>query len=123
MAAPGGGTLRVAIPAGTIPTLDPAVLASVHDGWGALWYPTCATLMAFRDAAAPAGYKVRPEAAVGLPAVSRDGRTYVFTVREGLRFSDGSRLTAANFEYALVRVLNPAMRSEGAGLFSDVWRV
>jgi peptide/nickel transport system substrate-binding protein len=117
-----GGTLRVVLPSGVIPTLDPAVTAQAL-GWGALWYPTCATLTAFRDAPAPEGYTVRPEAAIGLPAISRDRRTYVFTVRQGLRFSDGSRLTAANFAYALGRVLNPAMRSEGAALFSDVKRV
>jgi peptide/nickel transport system substrate-binding protein len=76
--------------------------------------------MAFREAPAPAGYTVRPEAAVGAPKISRDGRTYVFTVRKGLRFSDGSPLTAANFAHALGRVVNPAMRSEGAAFFADV---
>jgi peptide/nickel transport system substrate-binding protein len=79
--------------------------------------------MAFRDAPAPSGLTVRPEAAVGFPQVSRDRRTYVFTVRKGLRFSDGSRLTAANFAHALGRVRNAAMRSEGASLFSDVSHV
>jgi len=76
--------------------------------------------MAFRDARAPEGYRLRPEAAVGSPETSPDGRTYVFRVRQGLRFSDGSRLTAANFKHALDRVLNPAMHSDGAALFSDV---
>ena len=121
-AAPSGGTLRIVLPPGAIPTLDPAATGQVF-AWGALWYSTCATLMAFRDAPAPEGYKVRPEAAVGLPAISRDRRTYVFTVRRGLQFSDGSRLTAANFAVALDRVLDPKMRSEGAALFSDVKRV
>jgi peptide/nickel transport system substrate-binding protein len=79
--------------------------------------------MAFQNAPAPEGYAVRPEAAAGPPQVSRDGRTYVFTVRKGLRFSDGSRLTAENFVHALTRVLNPAMGSLGADLFSDVWRL
>jgi peptide/nickel transport system substrate-binding protein len=118
-AAPSGGTLRVVIPPATL-ALDPAV---PRGPLGAIWHATCANLVAFRDAPAPEGYTVRPEAAVGLPAISRDRRTYVFTVRRGLRFSDGSRLTAANFAYALRRVLNPAMRSEGAAFFSDVKRV
>ena len=120
-AAPTGGTLRV-LHSGAGPSLDPAVAAAPL-GWGALWYATCATLMAFRDAPAPDGLTVRPEAAVGLPVVSRDRRTYVFTVRRGLRFSDGSRLTAANFAHALRRVLNPVMRSYGASVFSDLKRV
>ncbi len=121
-AAPAGGTLRVALPAGFTPVLDPAYQAGTV-GWGALWYATCATLFAFRDAPAPAGFTVRPEAALGPPVISADGRTYVFTVRQGLRFSDGSRLAADNFRYALDRVRNPTMGSEGAFVFSDVKRV
>jgi peptide/nickel transport system substrate-binding protein len=79
--------------------------------------------MSFRSGEAPDSYRLQPEAAVALPRVSRDRRTYVFTVRPGLRFSDGRRLTAANFRVALSRVLNPAMRSYGGFLFSDVKRV
>jgi ABC-type transport system substrate-binding protein len=79
--------------------------------------------MAFRDAPAPAGYTLRPEAAAGFPVISPDRRTYTFTIRPGLRFSDGSPLTAANFKRELWRVQNPAMRSEGAAWFSDVKHV
>jgi peptide/nickel transport system substrate-binding protein len=114
-----GGTLRVALPQ-EIPTLDPALWRPLVQ---AIWYATCAPLMAWRDAAAPEGFAVRPEAAAGPPKVSRDGRTYVFTVRKGLRFSDGSPLTAANFKRALDRVMNPVMDSPSAYLLSDVKRV
>jgi ABC-type transport system substrate-binding protein len=114
-----GGKLLIATPL-DFPNLDPAVSKPAT---GALWYATCATLTAFRDAPAPAGQLTKPEAADGPPAVSRDGRTFVFRVRGGLRFSDGTALTAANFARALNRVLNPAMDSPGAPLFSDVERV
>jgi peptide/nickel transport system substrate-binding protein len=116
----GGGTLVIASPSQDL-SLDPAL--SVNYGHLALFYLTCATLMAFRDAPAAEGYDVRPEAAAPWPKISRDGRTYVFALRKGLRFSDGSRLTAANFKWALARVLNPATHSLGADLFSDVRRV
>jgi peptide/nickel transport system substrate-binding protein len=119
---PTGGTLRIVLPSQARPALDPALEAGPL-GWGGLWYSTCATLVAFRDAPAPEGYKLRPEAAIGFPAISRDGRTYVFTIRAGLHFHDGSPLTAANFAWALRRVLNPDMRAEGAALFSDVKRI
>lgn len=79
--------------------------------------------MSFRSGDAPNGFGVQPDAAVRPPRVSRDRRTYVFTVRPGLRFSNGARLAAANFAVALRRVLNPAMRSYGGFLFSDVKRV
>ncbi len=114
---PSGGTLRVAA-ALDVDSLDPA-LAANSLAW-ALEYGTCSTLMSFADASAPKGDTVVPDAAAGLPAISRDGRIYAFTVRSGLRFSDGSQLTAANFARALGRVLSPAMRSPGADFFSDV---
>jgi ABC-type oligopeptide transport system substrate-binding subunit len=100
--------------------LDPALARQAAN---AIWYATCATLTAFPDASGARGRIPRPEAAAGLPRISRDGRTYVFTVRRGWRFSDGSPLTAGNFKRALDRVLDPAMSSSGARLFSDVRRV
>jgi peptide/nickel transport system substrate-binding protein len=116
-----GGTLTFASPLSLAQiSLDPALALVGHKPF---YYATCATLMAFRDAPAPKGFTVRLEAAAGAARVSRGGRRYVFTVRKGLRFSDGSPLTAANFARALGRVLNPVMRSPGASIFSDVRRV
>jgi peptide/nickel transport system substrate-binding protein len=115
-----GGTLRVVDPMDIV-SLDPAL--NMGDFAWALEDATCATLMIFRDGPAPEGDTVQPEAAAGPPAISRDGRTYVFEVRRGLRFSDGSPLTAGNFARALGRVLDPVMRSPGAYLFSDILHV
>jgi peptide/nickel transport system substrate-binding protein len=119
-AARGGQTLRFISP------LRPARLkldpAQALLGYQSLYYATCAPLMVFRDAPAPAGFTVRPEAAAGPPQVSRDGRTYVFTVRTGLRFSDGSPIKAGSFARALERVQDRAMRSPGASLYADVIR-
>lgn len=62
-------------------------------------------------------YKVGPDGTMqpGLAesvAVSEDGLRYTFTLREGTKWSDGSELTAADFEYAWKRVLNPATQSK-----------
>src|SRR5262249_47255383 len=129
-AAAGGGTLLVITPPppngglSGITALDPALTPPQEASRPAgIWYATCATVTAFPDKPAPEGLLPQPEAAAGPPAISRDGRTYVFTVRRGLRFSDGSPLTAGNFARALDRVLNPAMASPGALMFSDVRRV
>ena len=48
-------------------------------------YATCAKLLNYPDEAAPAGTRLVPEVAASLPRVSRDGRTYTFTVRSGFR--------------------------------------
>jgi oligopeptide transport system substrate-binding protein len=46
--------------------------------------------------------------------VSEDGLVYTFHLRTGLKWSDGSPLTAADFEYSWKRVLNPELASETA---------
>lgn len=43
--------------------------------------------------------------------VSDDGTTYTFTLRDGLRFSDGSPLTAADVRRSWLRILDPATGS------------
>lgn len=40
--------------------------------------------------------------------ISDDGTVYTFHLRDGLKWSDGSDLTAADFVYAIQRVLTPA---------------
>jgi peptide/nickel transport system substrate-binding protein len=77
-------------------------------------------LMGNRDVSGPEGAMPVPEAAAGYPRVSRDGRTYTFTVKRGLRFSDGTPVTAANFAYSLNRVLNPTLQSSGAYYITDI---
>jgi len=48
------------------------------------------------------------------------GRTAVFTLREGLTFSDGSPLTAEDVRRSWMRVLDPAAPSPLASLLDDV---
>lgn len=38
---------------------------------------------------------------------SKDGKTYTFHLRKGLKWSDGKELTAKDYEYAWKRLLNP----------------
>ncbi|MDY3766225.1 MAG: peptide ABC transporter substrate-binding protein [Lachnospiraceae bacterium] len=46
--------------------------------------------------------------------LSEDGLTYTFTLKEDLKWSDGSALTAGDFEYAWKRALAPETASPGA---------
>jgi oligopeptide transport system substrate-binding protein len=48
--------------------------------------------------------------------VSKDGRTYTFQLRSGLRFGDGTQVTAADVVYSLDRALSPAF-SRTANLY------
>lgn len=48
--------------------------------------------------------------------VSADGLVYTFHLRDGIQWSDGVPVTAADFEYAFRRILNPATASDYAYL-------
>lgn len=48
-------------------------------------------------------------AAADLPAVSEDGLTYTFTLREGMTFHNGDPVDAASFKRGWERVASPAM--------------
>jgi oligopeptide transport system substrate-binding protein len=49
--------------------------------------------------------------------ISDDGLSYRFTLREGLRWSDGKPLTAEDFVYSFQRLVDPATGARAAGLF------
>ncbi len=52
--------------------------------------------------------------------VLEGGRKYVFHLRDDVRWSDGTLVTAEDFEYAWKRVLNPATGSDNASLLYDI---
>lgn len=52
--------------------------------------------------------------------VLRDGQEYVFHLREDAIWSDGTPVSAADFEFAWKRVLDPAGGSDGATLLFDI---
>jgi oligopeptide transport system substrate-binding protein len=49
-----------------------------------------------------------PAAAKDQPKVSADGKTYTYTLRDGLKYSDGKALTANDFKYGWQRLCDPA---------------
>jgi ABC-type oligopeptide transport system substrate-binding subunit len=100
-----GGTLRVNLSETDFEFLDPA-LAYDSAGWTVL-FATNMTLLNYPDKPAPVGNRLTPEAAAAFPTVSKDGKTYTFTVRSGIKFSDGSAVTAASFKRAIERAADP----------------
>ena len=113
-----GGTLRVNLSTTDFEYLDPA-LSYDAPGWQVL-YMTNLMLLNYPDKPAPEGSRLGPDAAVGFPRVSRDGRTYTFTIRDGLRFSDGSPVTAAAFKRAIERAASPEQASPAIAFIHDV---
>ncbi len=54
--------------------------------------------------------------------LSEDGTVYTFHLRKDLKWSDGSPLTAYDFEYSWMRVLDPALASETAYSMYNVFK-
>src|SRR5205085_4565099 len=82
-----GGTLRIDTRS-DYDFVDPA-LAYFSHSWQ-IEYATVCKLLNFPDKEASAGgTRVTPEVAASLPAVSRNGRTYTFTLKKTYRFADG----------------------------------
>lgn len=52
--------------------------------------------------------------------ISADGKTYTFHLRDGIQWSDGTPITAADFEYSWKRVVDPDIASENSYLMFPV---
>ncbi len=98
-----GGVLRLLYEAPR--SLDPTDVESVYDGLpvGQLFDGLVAT---------DASLNVVPALAATW-TISRDGRTYTFKLRRGVRFHDGTTVTAEDVVYAFHRVLAPEHRGLG----------
>ncbi|HKO21955.1 MAG TPA: ABC transporter substrate-binding protein, partial [Candidatus Eisenbacteria bacterium] len=98
-AAAQGGILRVGLPA-LPPSLDPALVTDVSAG--ILARQVFDTLLQYKDGSSD----VEPGLALQWQ-VSRDGLAWSFRLRDGVRFHDGTPLTAPETAASLERVLFP----------------
>ncbi len=104
-----GGTLRLNMADADFDFVDPQ-LAYRTDDWSMI-YATSMPLVGFEEKTGAAGAQLTPQAATSFPTVSKDGKTYTFHIRPGLKFSDGSAVTAASYQRAWERILSPKMGS------------
>jgi len=111
-----GGVARLLV-ADDPDTTDPALDSDMQRH-----HATCALLYNYADRPFPEGAALRPEVARGPPSVSADGLRYTFSIRPGFRFSPPSNepVTAAAFERAIERALDPRTGSFAAELAKDV---
>jgi len=113
-----GGVLRFASYQ-PVRTLDPAIAYDEISTY--IVHPVFDTLLGYEPAdpaVTNSGLTLVPHLASSY-AISPDGRTYTFTLRDGITFSDGQPVVAGDFEYALERVLARADSPFGSFL-SDV---
>ena len=110
-----GGILEFSLFAG-IENIDPQ-RSNYTVEWQYEWL-TGRMLLTFAHKRGALGYRLVKDGASGY-TVSRDGRTYTFRIRPGMKLSDGSRLAAPNYKHALLRILHPDVDSTLAPLFTD----
>lgn len=112
-----GGTLRIDSRS-DFDYIDPA-LAYFSHSWQ-LEDIVGLRLLGYPDLEGVAGGRLIPTGAAGMPRVSADGKTYVFTIRPGFKFSDGTTVTSANYAKAFQRALDPKMQSPASSFLDDV---
>ncbi len=78
------------------------------------------TLMYYPHVEGAAGGRLSPMASQGMPKVSKDGKTYTFTIKKGFKFSNGTPVTSANFKRAFDRGVNKSMQSPASSFLDDV---
>ena len=110
-----GGILKVNLFAG-IENIDPQ--RSYYVPESQYEWLTQRPLLNFAHAEGARGYRLLNEGAKSY-TVSRDGRTYTFHLRKGMRFSNGSPVTAANYKHTLLRILNENVGSPIASFLTD----
>jgi peptide/nickel transport system substrate-binding protein len=111
-----GGTIRLlARSAGG--TLDPHINYTLQ--YWQLYQPTYDGLVTFKKAAGAEGFNVVADLAEEMPKPENDGKTYVFKLRKGIKFSDGRELgvkdVVASFQ-RIYKVSSPTSGSFFAGI-------
>jgi len=110
-----GGILQFTLFAG-IENIDPQRSYYVPE-WQYEWL-TGRMLLNFSHKLGKRGYRLVNDGAASY-TVSRDGKTYRFRIRRGMKFSNGSLIRAANYKHALLRVLHPDVGSPLASFLTD----
>jgi peptide/nickel transport system substrate-binding protein len=108
------GTLRAVLD--TIDFLDPQQ-AYTGQSWWAMWN-VYETLLTYKHVDGPAGYQLVPGLAQSLPKISSNGRVYKFTLRPGLKYSNGKKVLASDFKWAIKRGF--LATGQGVGFYTDI---
>ncbi|MFC4767777.1 peptide ABC transporter substrate-binding protein [Effusibacillus consociatus] len=95
---------------GEIPSIDPALAKDSQSSW-VIDHVMEGLYFQDKDGLKPGQAKEHK--------VSADGITYTFTLKDGLKWSNGDAVTAHDFEFAWKRVLDPATASEYAYIIAD----
>ena len=75
-------------------------------------------LVGYKHENGPGGATLVPYLAEKMPTISSDGKNYKFTLRDGLKYSNGNAVKASDFRCTIERDFK--MDSPGVGFYSDI---
>src|SRR3954468_1710326 len=111
-----GGTLKlVAKAAGG--SLDPQVNYTLQ--YWQLYQATYDGLLGFKKSGGSGGFTVVPDLASNLPAPTNGGKTWVFKIRKGIKFSNGQPLTVKDVVASLQRIFKVKSPTSG-GFYAGI---
>jgi peptide/nickel transport system substrate-binding protein len=106
-----GGTLKLlASTAGG--TLDPQVNYTLQ--YWQLYQATYDGLVSFQKVTGAGSFVVVPDLAVALPKVTNGGKTYTFTLRKGIKFSNGKPVTVNDVLSSFQRIFKVSNPNAGS---------
>ncbi|HTI23256.1 MAG TPA: ABC transporter substrate-binding protein [Kutzneria sp.] len=111
-----GGTIRMANP-GDWDSLDPADSYYSYEWDFSRLFGR--SLLTFAPQPGPAGAKLVPDLATDLGKSSDDDKTWTYHLRTGVKFEDGSTVTAKDVKYAVERSLDKTVFPDGPTYFND----
>jgi peptide/nickel transport system substrate-binding protein len=107
-----GGTMKLLAKAAG-GTLDPQVNYTLQY-WN-LFQETYDGLLAFKKAGGDAAFDVVPDIATSLPKPTNGGKTWVFKIRKGIKFSNGKTVTPSDVVASFQRIFK--VKSPTSGTF------
>ena len=111
-----GGTLKLLAKAAG-GTLDPQVNYTLQ--YWQLYQATYDGLLAFTKAGGQAAFNVVPDIAEKIPTPTNGGRTWVFKIRKGIRFSNGKDVTPADVRASFQRIFKVKSPTSG-GFYAGI---
>jgi peptide/nickel transport system substrate-binding protein len=111
-----GGTLRFGM-AGDWDSVDPG-----DTYYGLSWNflrNYARTLVVFKSAPGAAGVTLVPDLATTLGVPTDGAKTWTYTLRDGLKFEDGTPITSADVKYGVARQLDKNTFPNGPTYFND----
>ncbi|HYV16537.1 MAG TPA: ABC transporter substrate-binding protein [Conexibacter sp.] len=83
-------------------------------------YLVCNGLMTYPDKGGDTGLQPVPDLAAGAPKASADTKTWTFTLKQGVHFSNGKVVTPADVKATFMRMLNPKSSGDTIGYFLPI---